>query len=244
MIDIHIHFGQFNNIYFNPDQIINDLIKIGIKRIGLMATITKVGDNIFESHDHMTKIVNKYGNKIIPILWVHYSTKEKDINKMLNELPYKIIKIHGYLHEWHKHPKELTKVIEISRKNKLPVMFHTGGRKESYAFKYKKICKNNPDIFFILAHSRPIRGTINIMKDCQNVFCDISFTPIKQILLLKENNLTERVLWGTDYPIYSAFDPTVNIKNWYKSRCDSVLKSIGEFNYKLITENNFLKIIR
>lgn len=244
MIDIHVHFGQFNNNFFNPDQVIDDLINIGIKNIGLMPTITEIGDNIFESHEQMIRIVNKYKNQIIPILWIHYSTSEKEIKKMLDELPYKIIKIHGYIHEWHNHPKELKKVIEISMKNKIPVMFHTGGCKESNSFKYKKICKNYPSVNFILAHSRPIKGTINIMKECKNVYCDISFTRIVDIQLLCKNGLSERVLWGTDYPIYSAFDPTVNMKNWYKSRCDSVLKSIGEFNYKLITENNFLKIIR
>lgn len=243
MIDIHVHFGQFDNIYFNPDQIIDNLIKIGIKRIGLMPTIRKNGDNILEAHNNMKRIVDKYGNYIIPIMWVHYSTKEKDMNMMLKDLPYKILKVHGYIHDWYKHPNELKKVIDISRKNNLLVMFHTGGRKESYAFKYKKICKDNPDIFFILAHSRPIKGTINIMKEFPNVYCDISFTPIKHILLLKEHHLVERVLWGTDSPIYLAFDPSIDLIQWYKKRCDELLGSVGEFDYNLITKRNFSRIL-
>jgi predicted TIM-barrel fold metal-dependent hydrolase len=243
MIDIHVHFGHFYDNYLNPDQVIQDLVKMGVSKVGLMPTLTRNGDNVLESHEKMKDLLKKYKDRIIPILWIHPTTKEKVIYGMLKELPYKIIKIHGYFHNWHLRPISLQRIIDIARKINLTVMFHTGGRKESYAFAYKKICKNNPDITFILAHSRPVKGTINIMKECQNVYCDISFTPIKDVLLLIENNLTERMLWGTDYPVYIAFNPEVDINQWYQNRYYEVIAAIGKKKFEAISEVNILNVI-
>lgn len=243
MIDIHVHFGQFYDKYYDPEQVIGDLLKMGVSQIGLMPTLTRNGDNVLETHQTMLKILEKYSKQIIPILWIHPKTKEKDVCSMLNELPYKILKVHGYFHDWHKHPKSLQSIINIARQNKLPIMFHTGGRKESYAYSYKKVCKSNKDITFILAHSRPVKGTINVMKECANVYCDISFTPIKDVLLLKENGLINRMLWGTDYPVYSAFNPLVDINQWYQNRHYEVRSAIGQIDFDSISETNILNIL-
>lgn len=243
MIDIHVHYGQFEEIFFDGIQVISNLEKIGINQIGLMPLLTKNGDNIFSSHQILCKMMKMYDNKIIPIFWIHPKTKREDIVSMLDELPYKILKVHGYLHDWHKFPKSLYALLNISRKKNIPIMFHTGGRKESYAFSYKTICMNNPDITFILAHSRPVKGTINIMRECQNVYCDISFTSIKDISLLCENGMTNKMLWGTDYPVYSVFNPIIDINQWYHKRVDEVKSVVGFNAFNSISETNILKIL-
>ncbi len=81
------------------------------------------------------------------------------------------------------------------------------------------------------------------MKECPNVYCDISFTPIKDILLLKTNKLTDRILWGTDYPVYSAFNSSVDINQWYQNRIDEVKSAIGSNDFENISETNILKIL-
>lgn len=50
MIDIHVHYGQFYEKCFDPEQIIGSLLKFSVNRIGLMPTLTKNGDNVLESH--------------------------------------------------------------------------------------------------------------------------------------------------------------------------------------------------
>lgn len=243
MIDIHVHYGQYEKTYFDVFQVISDLEEIGITKIGLMPFLTKNGDNIFHSHQTLLKVIKKNNDKIIPILWIHPKTSQEDIVSMLNELPYRILKVHGYLHDWHNFPKASNALLNISRKKNIPIMFHTGGRKESYAFSYKKICMSNPDITFILAHSRPVKGTINVMKECQNVYCDISFTPIKDIFLLIENGMTNKMLWGTDYPVYSVFNPIVDINQWYNRRVEEVKSIVGFNAFNSISETNILNIL-
>lgn len=244
MIDIHVHFGQFNENFYDPDQIVNDLIKFGADQIGLMPTISKKGDNILDSHKIMIELTHNYKDFIIPILWIHPSTGLATINQILKELPYKIIKIHGYFHDWHKNPNKLQKIITIAKDKNLPIMFHTGGRKESYAFSYKKICKENPDNIFILAHSRPVKGTINILRNCSNVYCDTAFVPMNDLKLVINSGLEDRILFGTDYPIINAFEGFQQDKLLYIEIISKLRSEVSEKIFKKITEDNFKNILR
>ncbi len=243
MIDIHTHFGQFYNNYYDPEQVIGNLIKLGVTQIGLMPTLTKNGDNVFESHQVMLKIIEKYDKQIIPILWVHPKTKKNDIYAMLNQLPYKILKVHGYFHDWHKYPKSIQSLINIARQKQLSIMFHTGGRKESYAFSYKAICKNNLDITFILAHSRPVAGTINILKNCPNAYCDTAFTPISDIKKNIESGFEDKILFGTDFPVMSAFDSGIDNERWYLNNISTLKNELGESVFSKITIKNFQTVL-
>jgi len=239
LIDIHVHYGQFRENYYSPDKIITDLKSNGVNKIGLMPTINKLGDNILVSHRTMIKLKHKYKCSILPILWVHPLTSLIENEKMLDELEYKIIKVHGYFHDWHKFPKELNQIILLAKKNKLPIMFHTGGRKESYAFAYKKICKNNPDNIFILAHSRPVKGTINVLKNCPNVYCDSAFTPMNDLKLILKSGFEDHVLFGTDYPIINAFNDSIQQDKLYNEIISKLKSEVGENIFKKITEDNF-----
>lgn len=118
MIDIHTHFGQFNNSSFNLDETLDELLKQGLTKVGIMPLICKSGKNIKESHYVLLKLNKKYQQSIIPILWIHPFTKTSDIEQMLEEFPYKIIKIHGYLHDWHKFRTKLLKIICLANKKK------------------------------------------------------------------------------------------------------------------------------
>jgi predicted TIM-barrel fold metal-dependent hydrolase len=244
MKDIHVHYGQFRGELYPPEQVIADLRTIGVDQIGLMPSISKTGDNVLDSHRIMVELISKYRDFIIPILWIHPSTGLATINQILKELPYKIIKIHGYFHDWHKCPNKLQKVIAIAKEKNLPIMFHTGGRKESYAFSFKKICKNNPDNIFILAHSRPVKGTINILRNCSNVYCDTAFVPMNDLKLVINSGLEDRILFGTDYPIINAFEGFQQDKLLYIKIISKLRSAVSEKIFKKITEDNFKNILR
>jgi predicted TIM-barrel fold metal-dependent hydrolase len=239
MVDIHNHFGQFGNQKYSPNKVLSDLMKLEVAKIGLMPLLSKKGDNLLESHRIMAELLSNYKNLIIPILWVHPLTSLTTILRFLNEVPYKIIKIHGYLHNWDEHIFKLNQIIGLAKERKMPIMFHTGGRKESYAYKYKTVCSSNLENKFILAHSRPILGTINVMKSCANVYCDTAFTPIEDIKLLIKNEVEDRILYGSDYPIISEFEPDIDENLWYKNRLYQVKAVMSDEVFKKITNTNF-----
>lgn len=244
MKDIHVHYGQFRGKFYPPEQVIADLRTIGVDQIGLMPSISKTGDNVLESHKIMAELTHNNKDFIIPILWIHPATRLVAIKQMLNEVPYRIIKIHCCFHNWHKNPNKLQKVIAIAKEKNLPIMFHTGGRKESYAFSFKKICKENPDNIFILAHSRPVKGTINILRNCSNVYCDTAFVPMNDLKLVINSGLEDRILFGTDYPIINAFEGFQQDKLLYIEIISKLRSEVSEKIFKKITEDNFKNILR
>lgn len=243
MVDIHVHFGQFGEKYFHPDKVLDGLMSVGVDQIGLMSSINKTGNNVLDSHSTMIDLVTKYKKIILPILWVHPSTSIDSIVRMLNELPYKIIKVHGYFHNWHRHQNKLHKIITLAKVKNLPIMFHTGGRRESYAFTYKLICKDNPDNIFILAHSRPVKGTINVMKNCPNVYCDTAFTPIKDLKSIINSGLEDRILFGSDYPIINSIEINIHQDKLYLDIISNLKSGFGKNIYKKITVDNCKTIL-
>lgn len=68
--------------------------------------------------------------------------------------------------------------------------------------KYEIVLDTFPDTTFILAHSGcfEFENMVNLLKNHQNVYTDISIQPTEHIKTLIEKIGYERILFGTDYP--------------------------------------------
>jgi len=68
--------------------------------------------------------------------------------------------------------------------------------------KYEIILNTFPDTTFILAHSGcfEFQNMVNLLKNHQNVYTDISIQPAEHIKTLIEKTGSERILFRTDYP--------------------------------------------
>lgn len=68
--------------------------------------------------------------------------------------------------------------------------------------KYERVLDTFPDTTFILAHSGcfEFENMVNLLKNHQNVYTDISIQPTEHIKTLIEKIGYERILFGTDYP--------------------------------------------
>ncbi len=225
MIDIHVHFGKFRGIETNIPEIIENLTQQGITQIGLMPLLDENASNLKDSHSILKKYYTQYETQIIPILWVPPHILMSEIETLMSEIPYKIIKIHGYLHHWTK--ENIIRIIKFTEIQKLPIMFHTGGCKHSEAGFYMRICQTYPNQKFILAHGRPIKQSIKIMQLCNNVLTDTAFMSIDDLQQLVDKGLQDRVLFGTDYPINKYFYPDKNPIDWYKEQIDEIVTTFG-----------------
>ena len=82
----------------------------------------------------------------------------------------------------------------------------------------------NPDLKFVLAHGRPIGETILLMNKYPNAWTDTAFMPIEHIKKLKEENLTNRVLFGSDAPINRIYYPGQTTEQYLKERIEEIKK--------------------
>ncbi len=56
--------------------------------------------------------------------------------------------------------------------------------------------------------------------------------------------LSDRVLWGTDYPIPKFFHKDLDMKTYYHDLLSELQNSVSESDYEKITKNNFQKLFK
>ncbi len=120
----------------------------------------------------------------------------------------------------------------------VPVLLHMGATSYSYAkLEYghpvylDEVALDFPDLKICAAHTAYpwTKELFAVMRKCHNVYTDISalcMRPMElawNIVLAKEYNLLERIMWGTDYP---ACNPKTYI-NWVKTGLNEILEKCG-----------------
>ena len=237
MYDIHIHVGNFNDgLYFSPEEISRDMNALNVERYYFSSTST--GSIPFRYvKNEIEELISLSEGRAIPFLWVSPGMLKHSANlKPYFFREFAGIKIHG-LQGWQPYGKEIRRVFGIARDKNLPVMLHTGEHEICRAGAYMKICSEFHDVKIILAHGRPIDECIDVMNECPNVFADTAFMPVNDILILKNENLIHRALWGTDFPVMRYFYD-IPVREYYRQRIHEVINAIGHEDFEMISEKN------
>jgi hypothetical protein len=244
IFDCHIHFGQFRDSFYSEEMLADLMGKIGVERYFIMPISTSGGKVDFvKEWEYAKKIVLLSKGKAMPALLIGINMIKSSPNlSSFDEMPYKYLKIHGYMHDWHKHPELLQKVFDAAIKRKLPIMLHTGGRKESEPLQYLKICKKNPSVTVILAHGRPIDQTTQVMEQCPNAWADTAFMPVADLVQLVNKGFEDRILFGSDHPIIESFYPETNLVQYYFDLLEEFSNAISPTSFEKITYLNFNKL--
>lgn len=252
IFDSHIHFGQFEDRYYTPPQILRILGCAGITHFAYSSTSAVVTDDpafMFEERLAMQELSR---GRAKPVLWVTHSMleKSKDLSLYMDGTscgfskckPVCGLKIHGVSESWDPCGRDLCRVFEIARERDIVVKFHTGERDQCYAGMYKHICQRFSDVRVILAHGRPLNQTMDVLRTCENVFVDTSFMPHEHLRTLLRAGFAERVLFGTDTPIPGRFLKS-SLTRYLRGRI-STSKKIACENWKKISWTNAQKLFQ
>ena len=245
LIDTHVHFGQFYDLYTSPAELKYFLDSVGVERFA--ASSTTICEGNYDKVIAETKeLVGICGNKLLPVLWIVPSMlKDGGISKMLNSgVCWRCIKTHPQLHPmaWVDDSKEMKWVASMASELQTPLLIHTGEKEGCNPKLYEKPIADFPNVTFILAHGRPINDTIELMEKYPNVWADTAFMTIDHIQLLCDKKLSDRVLWGTDYPIPQYYYPHTNMRTYYLELVQQLINSISQEDFELITYKNFEKL--
>lgn len=228
--DFHVHVGQFKGLYFSPAEIVKKLKKLGISRWAVSSTSTCDRDFNFEKvKQEILEMMALAPEQTLPVLWISPEMLEasKDLKKY-DILPFVAFKIHGISHKWDPKGKSLRRVFHIARERNIPLLIHTGGSPDTESGVYAVVCSQFPDVIVILAHGRPVNQAITVMKRCQNTRVDTAFMPIEDIKQIVASGLSDRILFGTDFPIDKYFYPKQSEISRYKNRVNTLVKTFGE----------------
>lgn len=226
MIDNHVHIGWYSDGYHYPLDIWHAEQDAGIDDIVVSSTTTCAELYKLVVRE-MYELIKVGGSNIHPLLWVTpRMMKTWGIRYMLHsKIRWQGIKMHWGAHrEWFYNEKLVKDVLKLARSKKLPILLHTGGAKECDAIVFKRICRDNEDITFILAHGRPIEQAIEVLKSCPNSYVDTAFMPQSSVVRLVEERLYDKIIFGTDVPVNAIYNNVETTSEYIKS----CLKQLSE----------------
>lgn len=167
-------------------------------------------------NEFIANSVNANKDRFVGLGTVHpESTDAKGDMAHLIELGLKGIKIHPDIQNFDMDDKGYIKFYELCEEYSIPVLMHTGDNRYDHSNPNRLIplLKNFPNLTIVGAHfggwsiweeaCDKLNGINNFYVDCSSSFHYLSLKTAKK-LILKYG--TDRVLFGTDYPMWNAED--------------------------------------
>jgi predicted TIM-barrel fold metal-dependent hydrolase len=209
MFDHHIHIGQFEEMYYDPLEILQIVVDSGVSGCIYSSTTSgKDGVKYNEIRKEIELTLSRFPHETFkPYLWYVPSYKNEGITieKAMNDLPYQGIKIHPVANDWDRtvpgNDRILHDLFEYADEYRIPILIHTGPNGvdapntfEDFFVKYSKVK-------YVIAHCRPIEDAIKILIKYDNVFGDTSFVPEEWMIKLVQSGLKDKIYTGSDFPI-------------------------------------------
>ncbi len=241
IIDSHVHMGWFSDGYHSPQKVWKEIEEAGIDKIAVSST-SSCADLYSLVLREMRTIIRIAPDKVAPILWLttHLLQFPRQLSRMINVrgIEWAGVKIHLLSHpQIFTNRNLLNRAIQVARSLELPVLIHTGEFPNCHAGAFASLCKENTDIKFILAHGRPIKETIEVMKSCSNVYTDTAFMQFDHIQELVDCGLSKKVLFGSDAPINMIYYPQYSTREYLEYR----ISHIREIAQCVLSNNIYFK---
>lgn len=258
IIDAHAHIypekiatrasesiGAFYDIPMNYSGTVEDLLDLGNKNnidMFVVQSVATVPDQVVSINNFITATVSEHPDKLIG-----FATLHPDMENIPAEIDRVIgagllgIKLHPDFQKFHINDRCAYNIYEAAE-GRLPILIHTGDSRYSYSDPklVPQVLKDFPKLQMICAHFggwSQWNEAERYLTD-QNVWIDTSsslyaLSPGKAASLIRKFG-EDRVLFGTDYPMWNPADEirhiekldlpqSVKTKIFYKNIC-SLLK--------------------
>ena len=245
IIDAHIHVGQFREFYETPAELVTYLTEVGVEKFAVSSTTicTEDYDKVIRE---IKELVSLAPARVFPVLWLtplslHNGGKDKLLN---SGIEWKCVKIHPWLSfgGWREDNDDREIAISVARNLRVPLLIHTGETEGSYPLCFERSIAKHQDVTFILAHGRPISEAMELMRKYENAWADTAFMPTENIVKLCDEKLSDRVLWGSDYPINKHYYLDEDSKDWYLNLLRELKESVSATDFEKITHGNFERL--
>lgn len=231
--DCHVHFGQYNHIYYQPYLIIRALHRNGVRRAWVSSTTACIAPDSLEEAQYLSRHIDqemqeateeasKLKMTLLPLYWAvpgRYCALEKVDGAM-----YAGFKIHPKIGEWgNEIGNNLFRDICICAcENHFPVLIHTGVDAVDWPSRFEKYFTGYPEVTFVLAHCRNVGEVLRLFEKYGNVLGDTAFCPTDNYKRICRAGFKTRMLFGTDFPV----------THWCERKSDKITLSVLSENYK------------
>lgn len=249
LIDSHIHVGQYDDDYYSPSTIHRLMEEVHVDYFAVSST-TMCEEDYQKVLKEFQELIELDGDKVLPVMWITPEGLKGNIAWFLEaNIKWKCLKVHPFLHQkdWQPEGEQFSEVIDIARELKVPLLIHTGCEECCQCGRFEQIISINPDIQFILAHGRPLAQAIRILKQYSNAYADSAFMPINDMHRILREDLSHKLLWGTDMCIPKYFYPHEDIVEYYRRKLITFRTISTPMMYERVTfynAKNLFKISR
>ncbi len=231
--DCHVHFGQYNHLYYQPSLVVKALHQNGVQRAWVSSTTACIAPTSFDEAQYLSGHIdeemqeaieeaNRLKMALITLYWAvpeRYCTPDKVDGEM-----YAGFKIHPKIGEWSsKNGSDLLHDICVcASQKKFPILIHTGIDDVDSPARFEKYFAEYPEVTFVLAHCRNTQEIIRLFGKYGNLLGDTAFCAIEDYKKICLAGFKSRMLWGTDFPI----------THWHNRIGDKITLSVLSENYK------------
>lgn len=158
----------------------------------------------------------KVGLKAHPLYWVipevhgvKNQSKAATIKEAMSDLPYEGFKIHPRGNPWNLEDDETWRLTEevfsYAEEHSLFILIHAGPDAFELPAKFESFIARHPKVLVQLAHCRPLKDTLYMLRSYPNVVCDTAFVDDETKKKIEEAGFADRIRFGTDFPITHYF---------------------------------------
>ena len=151
---------------------------------------------------------DRLGIKAHPLYWVvpeaHF-VSAATVERAMAELPYEGFKIHPRGNVWNLDDERAAalaeEVFSYAEKRGKMILIHCGESDFELPTRFEPFIARHPRATVQLAHCRPLKETLYMLKNYPNTVCDSAFASEENLAAIRNAGFADRIRYGSDYPI-------------------------------------------
>lgn len=254
IIDAHTHLGYWPTLNTSLNTLLTSM-----KNHNIDFSIVSFDGSEFKEPNRFNKLIPqlsaskkllsivKENKSLLPLIWIrpHTEKNSQELEVFLEKHRdfFYGLKFHPYTSRLRISDPRLAPYLNIARKFNYPILVHTALDKYSQIKYLCEVCSLYKDINFIAAHAileSDHLETIELLKKYSNLYIDTAWVNISFIKNLKEENLMDRVLFGTDNPIDG--DKTLNEEIYFDYFKNKI--RLNKIDYEKLMYLNAIKVYK
>lgn len=242
IIDSHLYIGNISDTEIvTANEVRSHLTAMGVAKGLVMPIAMRGGNDDWETHRTLYQEAIAVGFDVALYVNTQMLAQSENLAKFWI-FPFKALKIHPDAVDFS--TQRIEQVCSIAEKNKLPLMIHTGADESCRCERFRPFIQNHPKLTFVLCHARPSEEAFPMMREFPNLLIDTAFLPFKELASNISEEIEDRIMFGSDFPVNRWFPHLGDEVQWYQKQISDIQDKLSEKKAKKILYENFKQLYK